>query len=399
MSVLDGRSQLIRKRQLQEKYSDSSCCVAERKHMRWPTNSRLLLDAASEQVAITAGLLLTDSDLFKILEAGPMADVCELLQQPDSEWFLVRPELLQDIVRVLRAGVGNLPDASPGYESGDKYLEEARREGDVSRILDSFNSVMADWKGKELDAEFAQRVAEDCGEALTAVCDVMLAIGEQLDRDTFRSPSVADWDGVQPLSDLYLGEAIPGDDNVFLDQKFIDFLAANEANLDAIHWRNFERLTAEFFQREEYDVLLGPGSKDGGVDVRVWPFGQQSKGPPLMLIQCKRHKTGSLVKLEYVKALWTDVVFEEAQKGLIATTSRVSPEGKKIAQARGYNLSFAESETVKEWVQSMWRYSWEGSTNSLSIGTYWHPPVLPLPAPPPWHRTQESGASPETEEE
>src|SRR5712692_4366543 len=33
---------------------------------------------------------------------------------------------------------------------------------------------------------------------------------------------------------------------------------------EIIHWRNFERLTTEFFRRQGYEVDLGKGRKDGG---------------------------------------------------------------------------------------------------------------------------------------
>lgn len=97
-----------------------------------------------------------------------------------------------------------------------------------------------------------------------------------------------------------------------------------------------------------------------------------------MLIQCKRYAEGSLVNVEFVKALWSDVAFEDAQKGLIATTSRVTPEGKRLASVRKYPLDFAENEQVKEWSRSMWRYSWEGKASTDGVGQYFLPPIYPI---------------------
>ncbi len=37
-----------------------------------------------------------------------------------------------------------------------------------------------------------------------------------------------------------------------------------------MHWRKFEELTAEYLQREGFNVELGPGINDDGVDVRIW---------------------------------------------------------------------------------------------------------------------------------
>ncbi len=72
------------------------------------------------------------------------------------------------------------------------------------------------------------------------------------------------------LDKLFSGEHIPGDPTVYLDQRYIDFLAKNGEDFGRIHWRNFERLATEFFRRQGYEVDLGKGTKDGGVDVRVW---------------------------------------------------------------------------------------------------------------------------------
>jgi restriction system protein len=109
-----------------------------------------------------------------------------------------------------------------------------------------------------------------------------------------------------------------------------------------MHWRNFERLTTEYFKRQTYEVDLGPGTKDGGVDVRVWTDTEAKAGPPLMLIQCKRTK--DVVGIEKVKAFWTDVTFEQAERGLIATTSAASRDGKKICEVRQWPMSFAEGD-------------------------------------------------------
>ena len=46
-----------------------------------------------------------------------------------------------------------------------------------------------------------------------------------------------------------------------------NYLAANPEMLVAIQWRQFEGLAAEWLRREGYDVDLGPGRNDGGVDV------------------------------------------------------------------------------------------------------------------------------------
>lgn len=184
-------------------------------------------------------------------------------------------------------------------------------------------------------------------------------------RDGFRQGESAA--AALSLSDLFQSESIPNDPEAYLDQRFVDYLAARSNELPQMHWRNFERLAAEYFTRLGYEVTLGPGSKDGGVDMRVWPSGSQRLGPPLLIVQCKRYAEERLVQLEHVKAFWADVQFANAERGFIATTARVSPEGKRIASARGYPLDFAEASDVSKWVRTMWRHPWKGEPQQIDL--------------------------------
>lgn len=136
-----------------------------------------------------------------------------------------------------------------------------------------------------------------------------------------------------------------------MDQKFLDYIAANADELQKTHWRNFERFCAEFFNRLGYQIQLGPGGSDGGIDIRAFDPNDNSK--PLIIIQCKRFKEGHQVGIETVKAFYTDVEFEQAQLGMIVTTSEIAPGGKKVCEARKYPLTFAELEEVKQWAKTM----------------------------------------------
>lgn len=89
--------------------------------------------------------------------------------------------------------------------------------------------------------------------------------------------------------------------------------------------------------------------------MRVWNKGEKLTGPPLLLIQCKRYKDTNDAEIERVKA--TDVHYEGAYRGLIATTSPVAPGGVATSVGRRWPLGFAEQQQVKRWVKQMWRHS------------------------------------------
>ncbi len=74
-----------------------------------------------------------------------------------------------------------------------------------------------------------------------------------------------------------------------------------------------------------------------------------------MLIQCKRYK--DVVGIETVKAFWSDFHFQGAEKGLIATTSSVLRDSKKVCEVRKWPMSFAEATEIQKWARTMWRHA------------------------------------------
>ncbi|ATG16707.1 restriction endonuclease [Providencia alcalifaciens] len=159
------------------------------------------------------------------------------------------------------------------------------------------------------------------------------------------------WKDTIALKELFESESLESEYGNFIDQRFIDYLQRNSDKLNEMHWRKFEGLTAEYFTREGFNVELGPGRNDGGIDVRVWKDHKKAGEPPLILIQCKRYK--NKIDRTVVKALWADVEWEKAESGLIVTTSGISPGGLSDCQARGYMIKEANKTTISEWLNKM----------------------------------------------
>ncbi len=160
-----------------------------------------------------------------------------------------------------------------------------------------------------------------------------------------------DWVDTAELEALFNSESLKTYYGSFIDQRYIDYLSNHLDDIGEIHWRKFEALTGEFFKKNGYEVTLGKGRNDGGIDIRVWKDREDKENPPMILIQCKRQK--EKVKREIVKALWADVVYEKAETGLIVTSSEVSSGAKEDCKVRGYNVNFAERENMKKWIKSM----------------------------------------------
>lgn len=314
------------------------------------------LDLASEEVACSTGVLLTDTNI-KTLSVRYDIDEFRHLERGDCE-TVIRPEDFEDAVLSVRKAIGNLPDTKMGqFFVLDAAIALQKEGGDAIKIGEVYLAISESGKYTSIGKEAIEEITAISGQDLLHVLKFLDAVGEMQRRKMnflYGRVRQKHWDGAVSLDRLFEGEQIPDDPEVYLDQRYIDYLATNSEEMGRIHWRNFERLTTEFFRRQGYQVELGAGTKDGGVDVRVWTDKDSKAGPPLMLIQCKRYK--DVVGIGTVKAFWSDVHFEGAEKGLIATTSSVSRDSKKLCEVRKWPMSFAEAAEVQKWARTMWRH-------------------------------------------
>ena len=160
-----------------------------------------------------------------------------------------------------------------------------------------------------------------------------------------------EWINPLELKGLFKGTDQQPDKGRFIDQRYIDYLSNNHDRIGEMHWRQFEKLTAEFYERDGYKVDLGPGSNDDGVDVRVWKPDANPEDSPLCIVQCKRQK--NKIEKVVVKGLHADVQFERAEYGVIVTTSELSPGAKTTISARGYDIQTVERDGVKDWLTKL----------------------------------------------
>lgn len=313
-------------------------------------------DLITEEVGFKAGLLLTDNEALTLLQRSKNTELW-LFEEEYDNYVRMRPEEVEDVIVTLRHRVGNLPNVKSSTEALIDYIRSQSDKGvDPKAMIEALDRMVE--SGKVIGKEAADEIANMSGMPQEAVFDFLHAFAEYQDRSvSWFQARQADITWAIPLQELFQSESIPVDPDAYLDQRYIDYLVSNSEDLERMHWRNFERLTAEFFNRRAYEVELGPGGNDGGIDVRVWPKITGKVGPPLLVIQCKRYSHSDDVEIQTVKAFWTDMLYEGAHRGMIATTSRIAPGGIKVSRARTWPLGFAENKQVQHWVRTMWRHS------------------------------------------
>jgi restriction endonuclease len=202
------------------------------------------------------------------------------------------------------------------------------------------------------EVSLLERVGARFGSEGTDACRKLLyALRAKQRLDPWLKVGRASGDEIVPLAHLFdCGESTTGFHR-FFDQRFVNYLAVNLDEAGKIHWRQFERLTAEYFDRIGFYVELGPGSSDDGVDVRAWPHEGIRTGPPTLIVQCKRQK--AKVPKVVVKALWADMREEQAQRGVLATTSYLEPGAEKTIEARGYDIDVADRVAIGRWLLAL----------------------------------------------
>jgi len=327
--------------------------------MAMNVNSKELIDVILEITAIKSKILLTENNIIKLsTKHEDVRQIAEMIINP-NRGLRIYPDEFEGFILSVRKAIGSIEDDRDSTVIMVTGINSLLKRG--HNVEGAQNAVHELVKNNKLyDVMMMSLLSIKYNTKVKTIIEVLKLFSEMQDRSSLFElfnphKIVSNWDGIKSLNDLFETEIIPKDSTIYFDREFINYLANNTDEIDKIQWRNFERLVAEYFNRIGYDVSLGPGSHDGGIDIRVYNKERKENGPPLIIIQCKRYKEGNLVKVETVKAFYADVVHESATVGLIATTSRIEPAGKSTIQARGYNLSTAESHEISQMINGMWR--------------------------------------------
>ncbi|MGH8603867.1 MAG: restriction endonuclease [Gammaproteobacteria bacterium] len=187
------------------------------------------------------------------------------------------------------------------------------------------------------------------GEAVKVALD---ELAFRVTRNVIMAGSQKVWVDALDLSELFTSESIAASYGKFFDQRFINYLASNFEEIGTVNWRKFEALIAEYFYRCGFEVQLGAGRNDNGVDIRVWDTATGSNSsPPTLIIQCKREQRK--ISKVVVKALAADVQWEGARQGLLIATADWSPGARELVKTRHYPVAEVNRDAVQRWLVEM----------------------------------------------
>jgi len=305
----------------------------------------------SELAGYKSGLALTRSQL-----AHHVPEFEEWLDGEDEEMIRIRAEDVEDLFGNLLYALGSAN--KPGISIPSIALYHKYKANPASlRLYENVMQLFIDWgknqQGGPLDItqfiELARKTLSP--EGLLMALEFVRETLDALHKRPWNAYRKVEWDDATELAGLFDSEKLGSGHGRFFDQRFVDYLSRNFESVDRINWRQFEGLAAEFFDRAGFKVQLGAGRNDDGVDLRVWRSDDPLESPPALLIQCKRQreKVGKVV----VKALWADVSHEDADSGLIVTTSALSPGARRVCTARAYPVTEVNRETIKRLIWAM----------------------------------------------
>jgi len=313
-----------------------------------------------ERVGFKSGVALTREEIVDHL--GAMNPVAQAILSVADEPIPLRAHEIEDAFQRLLYRLGSIDSAFVGHGPtllDIKYRAHAESHCHLEQVLKLLGETHFDQgklacsDGFNKDAFYAL-VASQLPRGAIPIAIELVELVERSERASpwdWYSARHVEWRDLVQLADLFSSESLATQHGTFLDQRFIDYLASNFSRVEDMNWRKFEGLSAEFLGRNGYDVDIGPGRGDGGVDIRAWRPGAATTGPPVVLVQCKRQreKVGKVV----VKALWADVVDEKATSGLIVTSSAISPGAEAVRRARGYPIQVADRATLRCWLEQM----------------------------------------------
>lgn len=316
-----------------------------------------LADRLSEAAGYKAGLALSVDELCEHLSGTHYPDI---IRRSELVGVRLRSEEYETLFYRLLHRIGFTEVEYDGDVTGARRIHKYRRENlldEYSGVLEIFTEMWAELVAKT-EAQGSKKIdptpfIRKCEKKFGSV-GFRMAIEqmEVLHRALTLSPHSigrsVEWNSPLELRKLFTGTKEAPEVGKFIDQRFIDYLSTNVDRMPEMHWRKFEEMTAEFFHRDGYNVNLGPGSNDDGVDVRVWRPDAEPTEAPLCLVQCKRQK--DKIERVIVKGLYADVQHEGAEYGVVVTTSELSPAAQTTIAARGYPIQAVERQGLNKWL-------------------------------------------------
>jgi HJR/Mrr/RecB family endonuclease len=133
-------------------------------------------------------------------------------------------------------------------------------------------------------------------------------------------------------------------------EKIIAGIYKDNRELHHIHHREFEEMVAELLKSRGFEVHLTKQTRDGGTDIIAL---QDIAGSPFkFLVECKKYAPNRKVGVDIVRGFSYVINTQQANKGLIFTTSYFTADAQKEQQKNmPYLLDLKDQDDILNWVK------------------------------------------------
>lgn len=135
-------------------------------------------------------------------------------------------------------------------------------------------------------------------------------------------------------------------------QGLISYFAKHPEKMREIPPRAFERLVAELFRSQGFDVELTPESNDGGYDI-IAVRHEKITGNETYLVECKRYAEKQKVGVEIVRRLMGIVQMKNATKGILITTAKFSRPAHQLVAQHSTRLMLHDYKSLQAWLSAV----------------------------------------------
>jgi transcriptional regulator with XRE-family HTH domain len=131
-----------------------------------------------------------------------------------------------------------------------------------------------------------------------------------------------------------------------VSEELLRRVGQNPELMREMHWRDFERLVADLFERDGFDVELTPRSGDKGVD--LFAVRKTGLGRSLYVVQAKQH--AAPIEPHFVRDFAWVIERQRATGGVLATTSRFSPGAVEEQQQLQFRMTLSDFSDLRSWL-------------------------------------------------
>jgi restriction endonuclease Mrr len=134
-----------------------------------------------------------------------------------------------------------------------------------------------------------------------------------------------------------------------INDDLLSYLSAHPEQLYNLEARRFEEMVATLLERDGYEVMLTPKTRDGGKD--IYAISRSDIGEVLTVIECKKYAPCHPVGVEIVRALYGVKMAERANMGVVVTTSGFTKPAWDFKRNVGFEINLRDYNDLVKWLR------------------------------------------------